>query len=141
MGFLSSLFKDQRTAYAPLPLMEFDDEAAKIAAFYDAIREMGGNAYVAADTGSMRPTLDGGDSILCLPVPYEDLKEGDIVNYRPKWNNGKLTIHRLVLKDKGGWIASGDGNKRSENWERVTKDNYVDRATQIYRTKKKKADK
>lgn len=94
-----------------------------------------GKPYRVNPTGSMSPTLDGGDYVVGLGSPLEDASEGDIVNYLPEWNQGKLTIHRLVKKDKDGWIASGDNNRRYENWERVTKKNYVDKIVSIHRAK------
>jgi hypothetical protein len=84
----------------------------------------------------MAPTFDNDDYLVGVAKPYDELKEGDVVNYRPKWNDGKLTCHRLVAKDKDGWIASGDNNGRSENWERVRPENYVDVVVSVHRTKK-----
>ena len=105
------------------------------------VRNMGNTPdcvfYTVANTGSMEPFIMGGDRALGKKVAYEDLQVGDVVNYRPKWNKGNLTIHRLVLKDKDGFIASGDNNKNSESGERVTKDNYDSKCIMIYRAKKK----
>lgn len=93
--------------------------------------------FSVADTGSMHPTLAGSDYLLAQKVKYDDLKEGEIVIYNPKWNNGKSTVHRLVQKDKGGWIMSGDNNKRSESWERMTPETYTAKAIKIIRKPKK----
>lgn len=43
-----------------------------------------------------------------------------------------IVTHRLVQKDKAGWIASGDSNKHSENFERITPDNYFGTVLKIY---------
>jgi len=97
-----------------------------------------------ADTHSMEPTLMGGDAAVVQKIPYADLKEGDIITYRPEWVKAKYkpgetvhpVIHRIVQKDKGGWIASGDNNSRSESNERVTEQNYEGKLTRVYRVKK-----
>ena len=34
-------------------------------------------------------------------------------------------LHRAVLRDRGGWLMSGDNNARSESWDRVTPQTYV----------------
>jgi signal peptidase I len=118
------------------PVLEETDESHFDVAKRD-YPDGGYKIYQVAPTGSMQPTMDGGDYVIAVKMPYEDLKEGDIINYTPKWNNGGLVVHRLVQKDKGGWIASGDANKRSESWERVTPETYRDKAVKIVRKPKK----
>lgn len=93
--------------------------------------------YHVLDTGSMRPMIRGGDLVLCERVPYEDLRIGDIVSYRPAWNNRRNTLHRLVAKDSGGWILAGDNNVNSEVFERMTAENYDSRALRFYRLRTK----
>jgi len=82
----------------------------------------------------MVPTIKDNFIIECIKVNFNELKVGDIVNYKPQWNNYKLTCHRLVMKDKYGFIASGDNNMYSESFERITEDNYVNKVIVIYVT-------
>lgn len=49
-----------------------------------------------------------------------------------------VIMHRLVMKDKHGWIASGDNNKKSEASERITEKNYKGQAVKAYRKPKAK---
>ena len=34
-------------------------------------------------------------------------------------------LHRAVMHDRRGWIMSGDNNRWSESWDRVTTENYI----------------
>lgn len=88
--------------------------------------------YRILDTGSMYPLIRGGQFVVGEPTPYGELQVGDIINYKPEWNGGKPAIHRIVAKDKGGFLLSGDNNPRTESWMRVTPENYLDRVTTIY---------
>ena len=45
-----------------------------------------------------------------VPTPLGDDLLGKVVSYRPAWNHGQNTTHRLVAKDRYGYIASGDAN-------------------------------
>lgn len=132
---LLDFLKPQADRYPPVEIVE---HANPNKAAWELSVLSGGQLYRIAPTGSMRPTLMDDDYVVTQKVPYEELKEGDIISYTPKWNKGKLTIHRLVQKDKTGWIASGDNNARSESWERVTPSNYVDKLVKVYRKPKEK---
>ena len=93
-----------------------------------------------APTGSMEPTLKGGDIIVIVGEnnrPYSSLRAGEIIVYTADWApNGPPVIHRLVQKDKDGWILSGDANPTSESGWRVTEKTYIGVAVAIYRLKK-----
>ena len=61
-----------------------------------------------AFTGSMRPTLWGGEKVLIIPQDYAKLHAGQIVvyiNFR-----GVQVIHRLVRQKPDGWTVKGDFN-------------------------------
>lgn len=89
---------------------------------------------VVLPTGSMRPTLLDGDYVVLSPVPFDTLKLGDIVTYKAGWNPALASvIHRLVDKDKGGFIASGDNNARSEPQWRITPDSYYAKCMAVFR--------
>lgn len=111
------------------------DKAASIAADLEA-RDKGGRSYIVAPTGSMVPTLQGGDYVVGVKTPFEELQVGEIVNYFPEWNPNLLVIHRLVGKwPDGGFIAEGDSTlNRAETKSRVTAQNYVNKIISIYRT-------
>lgn len=114
-------------------------ESSQVAALVAAqlrATELGGVVNVTTNTGSMEPTLHGGDYLVSVPTPYAQLEVGMIVNYRPDWNHGQLTCHRLVARWQigGGWIVEGDGPKnRAENNERMTEDKYVSHVVAVYR--------
>jgi hypothetical protein len=84
--------------------------------------------------GSMKPLIQEGDILVSLKTDYEKMS-GKVGIYGPKWNNGKPVAHRFVAKDKDGYIASGDANKKSESQERITEHNYIGEVMAIYRVK------
>jgi hypothetical protein len=96
----------------------------------------GGVRYLVMPTGSMEPTITGGDYIVVsTKAPYEDLQPGEIITYRADWTrpDSPPVTHRLVQKDSHGWILSGDANSRSEASWRVTKETYIGKVVAIYR--------
>lgn len=114
-----------------------DDKRANAAAHLHAVR-LKGFCSDTTGTTSMEPLIVGRHFAVNAPIPYEELKEGDIAVYVRTDRFGKplpgspMSLHRLVARDKGGWIPSGDNNKRSENWMRVTKDNYKGKTVALY---------
>jgi signal peptidase len=67
-------------------------------------------------SGSMEPTLKVGGIVVTRPVPYNDIKEGDIITYVAPTDN-KLTSHR-VNSISGGWLSGfetkGDANEHPD---------------------------
>ena len=65
-------------------------------------------------------------------VPYDELKVGDVVIF---WDYTKpqpaFTLHTLVQKQAGNWIAKGNNPETNPVADRpwVTRDNYAARAT------------
>lgn len=137
MSWLATLTVPQHERYAKVnPPVEIWDGIPHQVAARD--HPNGGYfVYGVGNTGSMLPTMDAGDYLIGIKVPYEELKEGDIVTYNPDWNGKKSVVHRLVLKDKRGWILSGDNNPRSESWERMTPEKYTSKVVKIIRKPKK----
>jgi hypothetical protein len=109
-----------------------DSEMEALAAAIAESKAIGGQHYKTSGTPSMEPLISGQVYIVSAPKPYDQLQEGEIANYGPKWANGGLVLHRLVSKDKEGWIASGDNNRNSESWEKVKPDNYRDCVVKIH---------
>lgn len=60
----------------------------------------------------MLPTLEHGQDVYSHPVPYHELKIGDIVVFVNK--NNLATIHRIVKRKGPFWITKGDNNKRAD---------------------------
>lgn len=108
--------------------------AARIAAELEA-KANGGRVYEIAPTGSMEPTLHGGDYATAVPTRFENLAVGMIVNYRPDWNEKRLTCHRLAATwPNGMFVAEGDGPKNgAETSSQVDAANYVDHVVSVYR--------
>lgn len=113
---------------------ESSPAAAEAAATLEA-KDKGGAVHLVAATGSMEPTLHGGDYVVGLPTAFADLRVGMIVDYTPDWNERRLTVHRLVATwPDGGFLAEGDGPKNAaETQSRVSTVNYVDHVTSVYR--------
>lgn len=123
--------KDRYRDRNPVVVVHATEKEAEAAARADAAK-LKGISYRSVGTSSMEPLLVGRAFLVGVPKPYEQLQEGEVANYRPKWANGGVVVHRLVQKDKGGWIASGDNNRNSESWERVKADNYLDAIVKIH---------
>jgi signal peptidase I len=68
--------------------------------------------YARKVTGtSMYPTLEEGDMVVVVNVPYSSLKVGDIVVYDPPCSaTGNSVIHRVVGVGAGGLLTKGDAN-------------------------------
>lgn len=96
----------------------------------------GGKVYRTLGTGSMKPLLDAPAYVVCQDVPFDGVQLKDVLVYNgrldPSKPDRKVLIHRAVLKDKYGWLMSGDNNKRSESWDRVTKDTLLGRCVVIF---------
>lgn len=101
----------------------------------------GGLQLIVMPTGSMEPTIKGGDYLVVdtKGARYEELRAGEIVTYRADWlpKDAPPVTHRLVKKDSYGWVLSGDANPRSEPQWRVTKGTYVGKVIAIYRVNPK----
>ena len=79
-----------------------------------------GFRYDIVVTYSMYPTLTRGSMVVIEPTSYEDLKIGDIVNF--KFGNTTCT-HRLVDFAEGGeLITQGDA---STSREKISKEKYL----------------
>ena len=79
---------------------------------------------------SMLPTFPNQAAwFVFMPRAYDSIQVGDVLEYsgRPDANkpDRRPIIHRAVAHDKGGWIMSGDHNRWSESWDRVTPETYI----------------
>lgn len=138
MSWLSSLLAYFQPVWRRYPNPPVTPASSESAALNAAIAYVGMTAgaevSTIAFTGSMLPTLQGGDCVGLVPTPFNQLKVGDIVTYKAEWFAGVgLVIHRLVAKDSGGFIASGDNNAHSEPQWRITPASYHLRCAQVFR--------
>jgi len=99
----------------------------------EAANKLGGKVWAVGYTGSMKPLLQGGEYVVTVGR-FDEVKVGDILVYSATYHD-KPIIHRAALKDKHGWLMSGDSSRLSESWSRVTKDNYLGTAVVGYRLK------
>jgi hypothetical protein len=84
----------------------------------------------------MLPLIRPGDYLVIAPTAFSDALLGKVVVYAPAWNKGGLVAHRAVSGTaRGGFIASGDNNARSEPREPVTAATYRGEVVGIYRLK------
>src|SRR5574343_1651097 len=102
-----------------IPTYLVDDPRA--AAIAEASR-VGGVVSPVADTGSMRPALEGGDWVVSVKK-WDEVKVGTPLIYTASYHAGML-VHRVAAIDKHGAIMSGDTAKRTESWGRVTEKEY-----------------
>lgn len=78
-----------------------------------------------APTGSMVPLIPKASCYLVVrKIPFKAARLGTVNTYWPDWLPGQNVVHRFVAKDRLGFIASGDANKHTEAFARVTADNF-----------------
>ncbi len=69
---------------------------------------------------SMYPTLEEGDMVVVVSVPYSSIKVGDIVVYDPPCSaTGNSVIHRVVNIMAGGLVTKGDANLATDQAENI----------------------
>jgi hypothetical protein len=92
-------------------------------------RSSGGSLILTSGTASMKPLIQGKVYAVIVKRPYAAIAKSDLLVYQGRANAAKADrqtiLHRAVLQDKYGWMMSGDNNRWSESWDRVTTDNYV----------------
>lgn len=123
--------KDRYKDRNPVVIVHATEQEARSAALADAAK-LKGNHYLTSGTGSMEPLLTGRVYVVGVAKPYDQLQQGEIANYRAKFADGGIVVHRLVQKDKGGWIGSGDNNRWSESNERIKPSNYIDTVVRVH---------
>ncbi len=98
---------------------------------HETAQKLGGRAWAVGNTGSMKPLLQGGEYVVTVSK-FDEIEVGQILVYHASYNKNPI-IHRAALKDKHGWLMSGDSSRLSESWSRVTIDNYLGTAVVGYR--------
>ena len=72
--------------------------------------------------GSMGGTIEKGSAIWAKAVPVADLREGDVITYRPPPGSGPegMVTHRIVsIRDEAGrrvYRTKGDANAAADPW-------------------------
>ena len=88
--------------------------------------------YVAliANTGSMRPTLQGGEKILVLPCPWDKVQVGMVIVFE-RAAQGLFVCHRVIAvrvaaNGKRYLVTKGDANREPDPVEwHVTEDEFI----------------
>lgn len=90
---------------------------------------IGGSVIMTSGTPSMEPLIHGKTYAVIQKRPYEAIAKKDLLVYlgRPDASkpNRMTMLHRAVMHDRHGWVMSGDNNRWSESWDRVTAETYV----------------
>ncbi len=98
-------------------------EAVRLAAAID------GTVIQTSGTPSMEPLIRGRVFVVIKKHDYESIRKRQLLVYlgRPDARSEarQSLLHRAVLRDRGGWLMSGDNNARSESWDRVTPQTYL----------------
>lgn len=63
-------------------------------------------------SGSMRPTMDTGDMVILVDVPFEKLDVGDVVQF---WREGDMIIHRVHEINDNTIVMKGDANNAPDS--------------------------
>jgi len=89
----------------------------------------GGTVVTTSGTPSMEPLIHGQTFVVVQKRPFESIAKKEILVYMGRPDSSKPTrvkmLHRAVLHDRHGWIMSGDNNRWSESWDRVTPETYL----------------
>jgi hypothetical protein len=87
-----------------------------------------GSLILTSGTHSMEPLIHGKTYAVIVKEPFASINPRDLLVYRGRPNanlpDTMTILHRAVQHDKYGWLMSGDNNRWTESWDRVTSDNY-----------------
>jgi hypothetical protein len=112
----------------PAKLQYATQQQAMLAANIFA-RLSGGSLVLTSGTKSMEPLIHGKIYAVIAKRPYASIAKSDLLVYLGRPNAAKADrqtiLHRAILQDTYGWMMSGDNNRWSESWDRVTSVNYV----------------
>jgi len=105
--------------------------ASRVEAFARAVAYVaahGGRVEITSGTPSMEPLIHGQTYTVVQDRPFAMIRKYDLLVYlgRPDASrpNRLMMLHRVVQGDRHGWIMSGDHNRWSESWDRVTPQTY-----------------
>jgi len=64
---------------------------------------------------SMYPTFIPGDLLHLCEIPFEEIKRGDVIVFRPAGEE-KNIVHRVISLKEKGLITRGDNNSQNDKW-------------------------
>jgi hypothetical protein len=125
---------DPRGSSAIKVLAPSAEEAAR--GSHALAQEIGGTVVRTSGSPSMEPLIHGSVYVVIQKVPYETIQKADVLVYMGRLDARRpdrtCILHRAVDHDRGGWLMSGDNNRWSESWDRVTPDNYIGTVVMIF---------
>ena len=62
--------------------------------------------------GSMEPKYHAGDAILTRPVPFEELRTGDVIVFS---RDDELIVHQVIAKGSGSVVTQGTANEQPDD--------------------------
>lgn len=99
----------------------------------------GGWASIIAPSGSMEPTLSGGDWIVVKPTTFNEVKKGWMAVYQARWlpPTANLVCHWVADKSGDEFIMDGEANKHYEKGsQKMGVAEYRGRVVAIYKVQK-----
>lgn len=74
-----------------------------------------GGRLLNVQTGSMRPSIQPGDTVVVMPVALSRLQLGDIISYRVPSNQSLIVSHRVIAHPNSNTLVTkGDANKKPD---------------------------
>jgi hypothetical protein len=100
-------------------------------------KRMHGVVMRTSGTASMLPFInDHPTFVIVKKEPFDSIKKSDILVYMGRLDGRRpertCALHRAVQLDDLGWIMSGDNNRWTESWDRVTPENYLGKVVMIF---------
>ena len=96
----------------------------------------GGSVEITSGSRSMEPLIRGQTYFVAQKRSFEAITKRYLLVYMGRLDASKPTrvkiLHRAVLRDRGGWVMSGDNNRWSESWDRVTRETYLGTAVAFF---------
>ena len=116
-------------AWQEVPKVSFGSRVEAYAGAVVYAAENGGSVTITSGTPSMEPLIHGRTYAVIQNLRYDLIRKYDLLVYlgRPGASlpDRERMLHRAVKHDRHGWIMSGDNNRWSESWDRVTPTTYI----------------
>ena len=108
--------------------VQYASQSEAFAACIAYAEKNGGTVVTTSGTPSMEPLIHGKTFAVVQNRPFSSIATRDLLVYMGRPDASKATrvkmLHRAVQHDSCGWIMSGDNNRWSESWDRVTPQTY-----------------
>ena len=100
-----------------------------LAACQSYVAANGGSVEITSGSRSMEPLIHGQTYFVAQKRSFESIAQSDLLIYMGRPDASKPArvkiLHRAVLHDRNGWVMSGDNNRWTESWDRVTPETYL----------------